>query len=146
MRAFLLCMAFACANAAAQSAPPATFQAQSVRGLPALLARAVPRDPQVVAAQAAMATTEARYKQARSRLFPNAALQATLLGAAYWCQHTPASIHFATLPFFHVTGFQQSMHVALATGAVAVPPGTKDAAMSTASPGPRAWSWMVASE
>lgn len=47
----------------------------------------------------------------------HAALQATLLGAAYWCQHTPASIHFATLPFFHVTGFQQSMHVALATGA-----------------------------
>ena len=78
MRALLFCMAFACANAAAQSAPPATFQAQSMRGLPALLARAVPRDPQVVAAQAALATTEARYKQARSRLFPNAALQATV--------------------------------------------------------------------
>ncbi|OEZ79696.1 outer membrane efflux protein [Janthinobacterium sp. HH104] len=80
MRTFLLCMAFACANAAAQtaqSAPPATFQAQSTRGLPALLARAVPRDPQVVAAQAALATAEARYKQARSRLFPTAALQAT---------------------------------------------------------------------
>lgn len=77
MRAFLLCMAFACANAVAQLAPPATFQAQSTRGLPALLARAVPRDPQVIAAQAALATTEARYKQARSRLFPTAALQAT---------------------------------------------------------------------
>ncbi|MEG2034057.1 MAG: TolC family protein, partial [Janthinobacterium sp.] len=49
----------------------------AARGLPALLARAVPRDPQVIAAQAALATTEARYKQARSRLFPTAALQAT---------------------------------------------------------------------
>lgn len=44
------------------------------------------------------------------------ALQATLQGAAIWCQHTPASVHFATLPFFHVTGFQQSMHTVLATG------------------------------
>ena len=46
----------------------------------------------------------------------HAALQATLWGAAYWCQHTAASVHFATLPFFHVTGFQQSMHTVLATG------------------------------
>ncbi len=44
------------------------------------------------------------------------ALQATLQGAAIWCQHTSASVHFATLPFFHVTGFQQSMHTVLATG------------------------------
>ena len=30
--------------------------------------------------------------------------------------------------------------------AVAAPPGTKLTAISTASPGPSAWSWMVASE
>lgn len=77
MRILLICMVFACANAAAQPAAPATFQAQSTRGLPALLARAVPRDPQVIAAQAALATTVARYRQARSRLFPTAGLQAT---------------------------------------------------------------------
>lgn len=46
----------------------------------------------------------------------HSALQATLFGAAVWCQHTSASVHFATLPFFHVTGFQQSMHTVLATG------------------------------
>ena len=49
-------------------------------------------------------------------VLPHSALQATLFGAAWWCQHTPASVHLATLPFFHVTGFQQSMNSVLATG------------------------------
>ena len=47
------------------------------RGLPALLARAVPRDPQVIAAQATLVAAQARYRQARSRLLPNAGIQAT---------------------------------------------------------------------
>ena len=77
MRAFLIFITLACAGMAAQAQLPGTLSVQSARGLPALLARAVPRDPQVIAAQAALAATEARYKQARSRLFPTAGLQAT---------------------------------------------------------------------
>ncbi|WP_232251232.1 TolC family protein [Janthinobacterium sp. 1_2014MBL_MicDiv] len=80
MRALLIFVMLACAGIVveAQAQLPGTLSVQPapMRGLPALLARAVPRDPQVIAAQAALATTEARYKQARSRLFPNAALQA----------------------------------------------------------------------
>ena len=76
MRAFLIFITLACAGMAAQAQLPGTLSVQSARGLPALLARAVPRDPQVIAAQAALAATEARYKLARSRLFPTAALQA----------------------------------------------------------------------
>ncbi|MGK5047724.1 TolC family protein [Janthinobacterium sp. GB4P2] len=80
MRAVLISIMLACASIVveAQAQLPGTLSVQPapMRGLPALLARAVPRDPQVIAAQAALATTEARYKQARSRLFPNAALQA----------------------------------------------------------------------
>ncbi|WP_226935936.1 TolC family protein [Janthinobacterium sp. GW458P] len=77
MRAFLIFIMLACAGMAAQAQIPGTLSVQSARGLPALLARAVPRDPQVIAAQAALAATEARYRQARSRLLPTAALQAT---------------------------------------------------------------------
>ena len=77
MRAFLIFITLACAGMAAQAQLPGTLSVQPARGLPALLARAVPRDPQVIAAQAALAATEARYKQARSRLFPTAGLQAT---------------------------------------------------------------------
>ena len=77
MRALLIFLMLACAGTAAQAQLPATLSIESTRGLPALLARAVPRDPQVIAAQAAQATTGARYRQARSRLFPTAALQAT---------------------------------------------------------------------
>ncbi|MGK5028891.1 TolC family protein [Janthinobacterium sp. MDT1-19] len=80
MRVILVSIMLACASIVveAQAQPPGTLSVQPapMRGLPALLARAVPRDPQLIAAQAALATTEARYKQARSRLFPNAALQA----------------------------------------------------------------------
>ncbi|WP_219115952.1 TolC family protein [Janthinobacterium sp. UMAB-56] len=80
MRAILILITLACASIVveAQAQLPGTLSVQPapMRGLPALLARAVPRDPQVIAAQAALDTTEARYKQARSRLFPNAALQA----------------------------------------------------------------------
>lgn len=81
MRALLIFVMLACAGIApeaqAQAQLPATLSIEAARGLPALLARAVPRDPQVIAAQAAQATAEARYRQARSRLFPTAALQAT---------------------------------------------------------------------
>ncbi|RWA52269.1 hypothetical protein AU476_18050 [Cupriavidus sp. UYMSc13B] len=49
-------------------------------------------------------------------VLPHSALQATIVGAAAWFRHTAASVHLATLPFFHITGFQQSMHTALATG------------------------------
>ena len=80
MRALMICMVLACsilaAPASAQTPAPAQVFAPAT-GLPALLARAVARDPQVIAAQAALATSEARYRQARSRLFPTAALQAT---------------------------------------------------------------------
>lgn len=44
-------------------------------GLPALLKRAIPRDPQVMAAAAALRGAEARYKQARSRMLPNLGLE-----------------------------------------------------------------------
>ncbi|WP_317202687.1 TolC family protein [Janthinobacterium sp.] len=75
MRALLtLLIGLACAPAGAAEAP---LSAQTARGLPALLARAVPRDPQVQAAQAALAGAQARYRQARSRLLPSAGVQAT---------------------------------------------------------------------
>ena len=82
MRTVFMLMALLCAAAPAWAQTPATLSVEPVgpaasRGLPLLLARAVPRDPQVIAAQAALATAEARYRQARSRLFPNAGLQAT---------------------------------------------------------------------
>lgn len=48
----------------------------TARGLPALLARVVPRDAQVKGAQAALAGAQARYRQARSRMLPNLGVQA----------------------------------------------------------------------
>lgn len=78
MRALLtLLIGLACAPAGAAEAPLSAQTAQTARGLPALLARAVPRDPQVQAAQAALAGARARYRQARSRLLPSAGVQAT---------------------------------------------------------------------
>lgn len=81
MRAISISIMLACASIVveAQAQLPGTLSVQPMpmRGLPALLARAVPSDPQVITAQAALATAEARYKQARSRLFPTAAMQAT---------------------------------------------------------------------
>lgn len=52
------------------------LSAASGRTLPLLLAQALPRDPQVQGAQAVLAVAQARYRQARSRLFPNLGLQA----------------------------------------------------------------------
>ena len=55
----------------------AAVMSASLPGLPALLARSVPRDPQVIAAQAMLGVARARYRQARSRLLPNAGIQAS---------------------------------------------------------------------
>lgn len=58
------------------TAAPTRFSAAPGRTLPLLLAQALPRDPQVQGAQAVLAVAQARYRQARSRLFPNLGLQA----------------------------------------------------------------------
>ncbi|MFM9438327.1 outer membrane protein TolC, partial [Janthinobacterium sp. CG_23.3] len=74
------CLAGADSGAAAYAGPADTTpmpSAQPARGLPALLARALGRDPQVRAAHAALAGAQARYRQARSRLLPNAGIQAS---------------------------------------------------------------------
>ncbi|HMO45960.1 MAG TPA: AMP-binding protein [Rubrivivax sp.] len=52
----------------------------------------------------------------RGCMLSHRSLQATIQGAVQWCQHTASSVHFAVLPFFHVTGFQQSMNAPIASG------------------------------
>ncbi|MEN9867205.1 MAG: hypothetical protein RL748_2795, partial [Pseudomonadota bacterium] len=59
------------------AAAPLSATAATKRSLSALLQRSLPRDPQVQAAQAALAAAQARYAQARSRLLPNLGLQST---------------------------------------------------------------------
>lgn len=54
--------------------PPAGTNA--AQGFQVWLGRVLPREPQVQAAQAALAVAQARYRQARSRLFPTLGLQA----------------------------------------------------------------------
>jgi outer membrane protein TolC len=72
------CLAGADTGSAAYAGlPGAAPAAQPARGLPALLARALERDPQVRAAHAALAGAQARYRQARSRLLPSAGVQAS---------------------------------------------------------------------
>lgn len=51
-------------------------KANGLSGLHALLARVVVRDAQVQSAQAALASAQARYRQARSRMLPNLGVQA----------------------------------------------------------------------
>lgn len=84
--------------------------------LEALAASPVPAEMVAAKDIALLPYTSGTTGRPKGCVLPHSALQATLFGAAWWCQHTPASVHLATLPFFHVTGFQQSMNAVLATG------------------------------
>jgi outer membrane protein TolC len=69
-----LALAAAATLAAASPAVRAQAEAQGHDSLPALLARALPNDPQVRVAQTLLLVNDERRKQARSRLAPNLAV------------------------------------------------------------------------
>lgn len=59
------------------SPAPSPASVSAAQTLTILLERSVSRDPQVQVAQAALASAQARYRQARSRLLPNLGVQST---------------------------------------------------------------------
>ncbi|MEX3715510.1 long-chain fatty acid--CoA ligase [Cytobacillus horneckiae] len=50
----------------------------------------------------------------------NSTVQANVAGGAVWGRVSASNVHLSTLPFFHVTGMVQSMHVPIYTGGTMV--------------------------
>jgi fatty-acyl-CoA synthase len=83
----------------------------------ALQARLVPQEVEVAADDlAVLPYTSGTTGLPKGCMHTNRTVQANTLGGAYWARTTTDSKSLATLPFFHVTGMVQSMHIPIFSG------------------------------
>ncbi|ARI76476.1 long-chain-fatty-acid--CoA ligase [Halobacillus mangrovi] len=99
-------------------APPASLNEDHLHGWSeALQTKTDPQDVEVSADDlAVLPYTSGTTGLPKGCMHTNRTVQANTLGGFYWARPTTDSKSLATLPFFHVTGMVQSMHIPIFSG------------------------------